>query len=246
MLVQLAKQGDWVCLCNKDQVELLQSAPPIDALLEQLRALPVTLKDNHRSSVKRGELLGHEVVAKQPRDKNKRLWARFTSLFGPAESAVTIQNLARLKAAGIPSVAPLFALEKRRAGMVVDSWMCYQYRAGEPCDETGLQEVVQFLDKMHQAGFRHDDPTWNNFLRDDSGRLFTIDTKARPCRGAFGATNDFVLLKRANKLHDLELDSLTFLNTKAFGYWLAIFYMKLKTGRAALRDTIKKNRPKNT
>jgi len=246
MLEVVLQQGAWTCLCNQGQGELFGEVNNIDALINQLENLPTTLKDNHRSTVKRGALFGLDVIAKRPSDKNRRLWARLSSLFVPAEAVTTIVNLAKLEQGGIESVKPLLALEKRQYGMVVDSWLCYQYRAGEPCSEACLNEIVELLHEMHAAGFRHDDPTWNNFLRDDDDVLFTIDTKARACNGAFQATNDFMLLKRANKMHDLDIHTLGKFNKKAPGYWLAMLYMAMKSGRSALRDKVKKNRPKNT
>lgn len=245
MLEVVLKQGDWACLCNPEQRTLLNNINNISELRQQLQGLPITLKDNHRSTVKRGELLGLDVVAKRPSDKNNRLWARFSSLFTSGEAVVTIENLAKLKRAGIESVEPLFALEKRVRGVVVDSWFCYQYRAGEPCGAAGLDKIVELLHKMHAAGFRHDDPTWNNFLHANDGVLFTIDTKARPCTGAFHAAKDFVLLKRANGLSDFDIHALGNLKKTSIGYRLAMLYMWLKAGRSALRDKLRKRRPKN-
>ncbi len=242
----MVEQGAWRCYAHPAQTDALSEINDLNHLIERLNRLPITLKDNHRSLVKRGELFDMDVVAKQPRDKHRRKWARLASLFTAGEATLTIQNLSKLQTAGIQSVAPVFALEKRLKGMIVDSWLCYQYRSGTPCNRDDLEKVAHMLDQMHRAGFRHGDPMLNNFLIDQSDQtLFTIDTKAKPCWGSFAATMDFILLKRANKLYDVKLSDLTSLDKARLGYWLAVLYFQIKSGRAKLRDLIRKNRPKN-
>jgi len=254
MLDKVLVEDSWSCLCDVEQhpgvVSALTKISNIPSLISQLQSLPHTLKDNHRSLVKRGPLalldFQSDVVAKRPVDKHKRKFSRFSSRFVAGEASATVENLARLKQAGIESVSPLFSLEKRLKGQIVDSWICYEYRQGSPCDERDLDDIVSFLRNMHEAGFRHGDPTWNNFLRDQNGVLFTIDTKAKPCRGAFHATHDFLLLQRANGLANLKVSSLMSSNRASIGYWLARLYFGFKTVRSTIRDKIKKNRPKNT
>lgn len=245
MLELIVKQGEWSLFSDTQHRELLAGLDDLNGLIIEFGELPVTLKDNHRSVVKRGGLLGKDVIVKRPIDKNRRLWARLSSLFTKAEALATVENLAKLTHAGVQSVAPLFALERRAQGMVVDSWVCYEYRAGEPCDASSINAIIEFLHHMHSQGFRHGDPTWNNFLRDQNGVLFTIDTKAKACTNAYHATVDFELLKRANKLKGVDIAELASLDKSSLGYWLAFFYMSLKSGRSALKDRLKKNRPKN-
>ena len=104
------QQGTWRCYCHASERDLFVGKHDIDALVKTLNSLPTTLKDNHRSLVKRGEMFGHDVVAKQPRDKHRRIWARFVSLWSAGESCQTIANLVKLQQAGIETVKPLFAL----------------------------------------------------------------------------------------------------------------------------------------
>ncbi len=245
MLKTVLKQGDWLLRSDLDQAAMWSDVSSIPTMIEQFEAFPETLKDNHRSVVRRGVLFGFDVVVKRPIDKNRRIWARLSSLLVESEAVATIANLTKLESAGIPSVRPLFALERRRFGMVVDSWMCYQYREGVPCGPEGRAVVIDMLQRMHRAGFRHGDPSWNNFLIEDETELFTIDTKARPCRGEFDATTDFLLLKHANKLSNFDIGDIATVNQSSIGYWIAVWYMKVKTFRSFLKSKIKKNRPKN-
>ncbi len=260
MLSRVLTQGKWHCLCSDQHREWVlagvQGVGGIEAAVRQCHALSTTLKDNHRSTVTRGELWGREVVAKRPRDKNRRLWMRLSSLLVASEAVATIANLTKLSQAGVESVEPLFAIERRVFGMVVDSWLCYDYREGQRCDQASLPDIVGLLHQMHSAGFRHGDPTWNNFLKGDDGVLFTIDTKAKPCVGEYHKTHDFALLQRDYLLQNAESenensavmqDLATFgsLNRSRIGYRLALAYLSIKTARSWLKSKIKKNRPKN-
>ena len=64
----------------------------IENLLQEIAALPITLKDDKRSLVKKGVLLNQTVIAKQPRDKNRRIWSRILSLFRNGEAYQTMQD----------------------------------------------------------------------------------------------------------------------------------------------------------
>jgi len=185
------------------------------------------------------------VVAKKPVDKNKRKWSRLISFFVPGEAASTLDNLNKMVSVGLETTRPLCVLERRQFNMVVDSWICYEFREGVVCGEQGLEEIAELLRSMHRAGFRHDDPTWNNFLRDPSGTLFTIDTKAKPCNGMYHATRDFIALRQANCIYDIDIEALGKLDTSSMGYKAATLYATYKSVRTKIKDKLKKNRPKN-
>lgn len=121
MLVEVKQHGAWRSLCNPRQRDWVQSLPDIPTLLEALTQLPKTLKDNHRSLVMHGELAGKRLIAKQPRDKNKRLWARILSYIEQTGATKSLSTLERFHELGIQSVQPLFVLQKRRFVPVMDS-----------------------------------------------------------------------------------------------------------------------------
>jgi len=246
MLIEVKKHGAWRCLCNPRQQEWAQDLPEIPSLLSNLTKLPETLKDNHRSLVMRGNLLGRQLVAKQPRDKNKRLWARALSYIEPTEVSQTLSTLERFHQLGIPSVQPLFVLEKRALGAVVDSWICYEFRDGTPCDESCVSDIIAMLKKIHLAGFRHNDPNLGNFLRDENGEMFVLDSRGRKRSGNFSDANDFFLFKKINKtLSNFQVSDIAHLDTSSLGYRLALVYNKLKSARSFIKDSIRNNRPKN-
>lgn len=246
MLVEVKKEAGWYCRCNPRQVDWVQQLPEIPALLQACKELPITLKDNHRSVVKQGKLADKFIVSKQPKDKNRRRWARILSYFEPSEVAQTLLTLERFHEAGIESVQPLFVLEKRILGAVVDSWICYEYREGQACTGDRLDDIINMLTKIHRAGFRHNDPNLGNFLIDRNDTMFVLDCRGRKRSGNFSDANDFFLLKKINKsLVNFELSDIPHLDQSSFGYRLAAAYSRAKSLRSTLKDKFRKNRLKN-
>ena len=246
MLLEIKRHGPWRCLSNSRQADWVESLSEIPELLTSLSDLPTTLKDNHRSLVMLGEIANKKVIVKQPRDKNKRLWARILSYFELSEAAQTLLTLEHFYELDIPSVQPLFVLEKRALGAVVDSWLCYEYREGIACQETHVPAVIEMLRKIHLAGYRHNDPNLGNFLIDNNGQLFVLDSRGRKRTGNFSDANDFFLFKKVNKsLSDFQVSDVKHLDSKSFGYRLAFVYTKLKSARSFIKDRVKKKRPKN-
>jgi tRNA A-37 threonylcarbamoyl transferase component Bud32 len=246
MLLEIKRHASWRCLSNPRQQQWAEQLPDIPKLLEILVGLAKPLKDNHRSLVKLGQLAGKQIIAKQPRDKNGRLWARTLSYFEPTEVAQTLSSLERFHQLGIPSVQPLFILEKRVLGAVVDSWICYEFKEGVACNESHLPEVIEFLKKMHLANFRHNDPNLKNFILDTKGEMFVLDSRGRNRSGNFSDANDFFLLKKINKtLTGFNVAEVSHLDTSSLGYRLALIYTRLKSARSLIKDKIRKNRPKN-
>jgi hypothetical protein len=247
MLIEIKKQDSWRCLSNPRQQDWVRDLPEISELLDKLKSLPKSLKDNHRSLVLLGELSGKKLIAKQPRDKNRRLWARILSYFELTEASQTLLTLERFHELGIPSVQPLFVLEKRDLGAVTDSWVCYEYRDGTSCDESCVPGVIEMLRKIHLGGFRHNDPILNNFLIDEDGEMFVLDSRGRKRSGNFSDANDFFLFKKINKtLTDFQISDVKHLDSTTLGYRLAFVYTKMKSARSFLKDKIRKNRPKNS
>ena len=91
------------------------------------------LKNTRRSLVLLVRAAGQKAVLKCPREKNTRQWIRFTTLYRKGEAFKAIYNMDKLKNLGIKSNRPLMAMEKRRWGMVVDSWFVYTYEEGRGC-----------------------------------------------------------------------------------------------------------------
>lgn len=212
-------------------------------VLALIADFPITLKDDKRSLVKRGELFGVEVVAKNPRDKNRRKWSRFLSLFRQSEAAKTLDTLTQFWEKSIPSVKPICVLEKRSQGFVVDSWLIYEFRSGEASDINKLPDIVLLLKGLHQLGYRHDDPNFGNFLVDDDERLFLIDCKGKARLGTFSDYYDYILLSERNEGVELEaMLAAAGLAEESLGYRLAQFYALYKQKRTKWKKRIRNQR----
>ena len=241
VLQEHSKEGDWVCCVTDSSVELVLS---INELLDLITQFPKTLKDDRRSLVKLGEINGTQLIAKQPRDKNKRKWARFLTLFGAGEARKTFTTLLEFKNKEIESLTPFCLLEKRQLGMVVDSWLLYHYREGNESDKSYLAEIVTLLKKLHRGGYQHGDPNFGNFMVDPNGELFLIDCKGKSRSGQFSDCYDFMLLGRG-QLTPQEIEAITNMDKTSFGYRLAKLYQSYISLRSSLKKKIGRKRSKS-
>lgn len=230
--------SDWVCLFSDPETR--NDSDVLD-ILTQIHAFPVTLKDDKRSLVKQGELFGKTVIAKQPRDKNRRKWIRALSLFRKSEVLSTQETLDNFERQGIESVKPICALEQRKLGFLVDSWLIYEFREGQTSNLDQLADILVMLKKLHENGYRHDDPNFGNFLVDSEQHLFLIDCKGKKRLGIFSDYYDFMLLSQRNEGIDFEtLIKTVNINTDLWGYKLAQWYAAYKRKRTEFKNKRRK------
>ncbi len=157
-----------------------------------------TLKDHPRSIVKRVEVQGRDVVYKIPTEKNTRWWIRFLTLFRQGEAFKNAAGMELLLAKGFKTTRPLVACEYRRWGMVVDSWLLYEYLEGESCLDkpATYASVVQLLAKLHAAHIMHGDPQIRNFIRTGND-LYIIDANPKTSRSPFERAYEYAYLKKS-------------------------------------------------
>jgi len=215
------KSGSWVCFVDENHSLELTC---IDGLFNEIEKFSKTLKDDRRSLVKLGDINGLKVIAKQPRDKNDRKWARVLSWFGPAEARKTFTSLLEFKDKGIESLTPICFLERKQFGMVFDSWLLYEYRDGRVSNRSHLVQIVEQLKKLHQNGYRHEDPNFSNFLIDVNGQFFLIDCKGKSRSGRFTDYYDFMLLEGNDGFEQAEVEALIDVDHFSVGYWRAQAY----------------------
>jgi len=243
MLKALHQDSQWICLTHaSSDIDI----PEIAELLAAINNFDQTLKDDRRSLVKKGQLFGKTIVAKQPRDKNRRHWSRLLSLVLNAEARKTFLTLCEFNNKGIESLVPICVLEKRAWGCVVDSWLLYDYREGRQSDVTMLEQVVEQLKKLHSFGYRHGDPNFGNFMIDQDGHFFLIDCKGRSKAGHYGECYDFMLLSDRNEgVSEEDVQQLVTYNHLSLGYWLARLYRAYIQGRSSLKKVLGRRRSKN-
>jgi len=215
VLKQSQQEADWFCYVNENSDVLL---PGIMELRDEIHEFPISLKDDRRSLVKLGTMNHGQVIAKQPRDKNRRKWMRFLSLFGPAEARRTFIALLEFKAKGIESLEPICLLEKRRYGMVIDSWLLYKYREGKPSTECHIPQIVEQLKALHRHGYQHQDPHFRT--------------------GRFSDYYDFMLF--SNDKFDDVIMPLIDVNKYSLGYWQARAYRAYIRLRKFIKQKIRR------
>jgi len=170
----------------------------VDAVIRQkgLKVL-AELKNNSRSLVKVVHVNGRRMVLKSLREKNRRRWIRFTTLYRRGAAFTSFAGMQRLERLGIASSRPVMALEKRRWGMVVDSWLLYEYVDGRVCGPGEYQMVVGQLAAIHAGGLLHGDPQIRNFLFDGTA-VVTIDAAPkRPLWGGISRYGEFFYLRHS-------------------------------------------------
>ena len=142
------------------------------------------LKENHRSLVNRINTNSLDIVLKVPKEKNTRKWIRFLTWFRLGEAFKNLKSMKILSDIGVKTTTPFIAAERRKFGMVVESWLTYSYLNGTTCldkPET-YQDVILTLKSIHKKGYIHGDPQIRNFI-EESNEIYVID--ANPKKAGF-------------------------------------------------------------
>jgi heptose II phosphotransferase len=169
------------------------------ASLDAVAALAATgtlVHDSPRSRVIVARHDGVDLVVKRSRRQEASRWIQFTSLWRSGEGVRSHDLLTRLTAAGLPVPAPVAAFDRRRGGLVVESWLVYRYIDGDVCGPTDAPRIAGLLRQMHDAGWVHRDPHVKNFLKTSAGLAMVDVGAARPRRSAFARAFDVVLLDK--------------------------------------------------
>ena len=139
-----------------------------------------SLKDTYRSQVQRISVMGRDLVLKIPNEKNTRTWIRLLTWFRIGEAYKNLKGMQLLQDRNIPTTTPVLAAEKRNSGMVVDSWLLYEFLEGKSCVEipSSHQKVVSALGDIHKVGLLHGDPQIRNFVIFKE-EIYTIDSNPK-------------------------------------------------------------------
>jgi heptose II phosphotransferase len=135
-------------------------------------------------------------VLKRPLWRDGRLWNRLVSWLGPGEMSRAFAGGLLLLSTGLQTPRPLLVMERRRAGLLVESWLVYEFVEGRPLTEEDWPALVSALRLLHASGLRHGDPHLANWLIRTDGSLCALDPGPRPLRPLLADdAHDFVLLR---------------------------------------------------
>lgn len=155
------------------------------------------LKDDNRSLVQLVRINGKRYVLKVPREKNKRKWQRFISIFRGGESMRECNQLEKLIFNGFYAPKPFLAIEKKVFGMTVDSLSVSEYIESREGTVKDLDMICRTLDEIHAKGFLHGDSQIQNFLVADN-RIYLIDCKlSKNIYGKFGKMYEYIYLEES-------------------------------------------------
>lgn len=154
------------------------------------------LKDTNRSYVVLIEMDGKQFVCKEPREKNRRKWQRFLSIFRGSESKREGQQMLEIEKRGFSGPSFQFAYEKKIGPMVTHSFLIYSYIDAEEINLKNAEQAFFYLKKIHEAGFLHGDSQISNFLIHGE-KMYIIDSKFK--KNYYGA------LGKAYELYYFEL-----------------------------------------
>jgi hypothetical protein len=165
----------------KSTLPQAQARRILDDCLDNNYEIVEELKNNRHNYVARvntGTL--PDLVLKEPRRRNARLWERITTLFRPGEAIRVQDSHVKLRELGFACPEPILAAESRTLGCVTHSFFLYRYQSGRPVTAADAPAVAHELQRLHRKGYTRGDPKAQNFLL-DHGQVYFIDFKlAKP------------------------------------------------------------------
>ena len=190
----------------------------IDAVLNKTYQEIKTFKESSRSIVHLIHLDDYRLILKTPVEKNRNRWIQLTTIIRKSEAFQSCISMLKLQEIGIETNKPLVAVEKKKMGMVVDSWYLSVFVNGCPCKEDHYKEIVETLQKIHQSGYLHGDAHLKNFLTGGNG-IQVIDTSLSKAWSSVQKNMELVYLEKSVPVIS------QYFNTNSLSYKLAHFLL---------------------
>ena len=149
----------------------------VDDCLDQKFELIDALKDNSHNYVARVKTSSiADLILKEPRKRNRRLWERTMTRFRDGEALRVFDSHTKLDELKFDCPKAVLAAELRESGVVTDSFFLYQYQQGTPATAKDAGRVAHELQRLHSLGYTRGDPKAQNFLIHND-KVFFIDFK---------------------------------------------------------------------
>jgi len=206
----------WEITFHECDGETLEWAKEFAHKLIEPHAPENVLKHDHRSQVELMSVEGVQYIVKKFTLQRTWFWFQLTSTAFPTLGEIAYQNAIELAEAGLPTPKPSLLMQRVEQSMVVESWLVYRFLEGLTASPEDAVQIVDYVRKMHSAGWVHRDPHPANFLITPEG-VATIDPiRARKTKSRYLQAYDLVLLT-----HDLP-DATHLYGEDALGLWLPV------------------------
>ena len=136
------------------------------------------LKDDSQTLVYRITHAGEDLVVKSPRRRNRSGVERLRTLVRAGKAMRMWRGLCKLHELEISVPEPVLLAQRRRWGMIVDSFLVYRYVPGEPITAADIPAVDALLDRLHAYGYLRHDPGDHNYLKSGND-IVCIDVTLR-------------------------------------------------------------------
>ncbi|MDU1910874.1 lipopolysaccharide core heptose(II) kinase RfaY [Fusobacterium sp.] len=174
-------------------------------------------KNDNRTFVALIEIENKKYVLKIPKNEYKKTWKRFLTLFKKGEVLLSLINIRSARDRGLREVMDIYlAGEKRKNGMISDSFFLSEYIEGKICLENNkVEKILELTKKMHKLGLYHGDCNPYNFLFTKDGTRI-VDTKCKKMLfGNYKAHYDMLTLNK-------YLKNLKYIYNKNIFYYIAL------------------------
>lgn len=150
----------------------------VHRLLSEKLTFPTILKDHRNSFVGIVQLEDKSYIIKVPLGRNNRLWERFLTLFRASDAYRSYFSMMKLRSLGLRCPQPILAAQRKRFGVVVDSFFIYEYQEGEAASSADLKLISKEMTQLHEAGYIRSDPKPVNFIKTNEG-IYFIDFRLK-------------------------------------------------------------------
>lgn len=237
------KYNGWIIHCLEEKKELVELANKVAD--GQKFDIEKELKATKRNYVAKIKFKGKSYVLKSPRNEFRIPQRKLATILKKGEALSSLVNITKAREAGVTElVAPFLAMQKRKYGMIKESYIIYEYIEGKSAYLSEIPEIVKLAKKMHDKGFYHGDLNPSNFLVTEDG-MRVIDTQAKKyMAGKYRVNYDMLTLE-----YDSDPDSERYKEfSKYYSYkkdiWYYLAFIMKRGKKTKLISNIKKFKKK--
>lgn len=201
-------------------------------IIERKYLVEKILKDTVRNYVALIKIQNKKYILKEIRSEITIPQRKIQTFFKKGEAVTTLINGRMAKEEGlIEQALPVLALVKKNF-FIKKSYILMEYIKNEKLETSkDLDEVIKILKKIHSLGRVHGDANTSNFIKDENGNFYSVDTQLKRSHFFnFRQYYDILTLKEDLLIQALnyDVDKNIKISYKNIGYLIAKSLKKLK------------------